>query len=342
MVSGNYVPGSVYFYAPNKGAPVFFALAFALSGSYHAYQCVRYKSWRLTGLYVFCAILFTVGFIIREMGAFDYEDLIKYIVSICLIYAAPPLLELGNYHIFGRILYYAPYHLPIHPGRVLTTFAFVSFIIEVLNGNGVAYSVNQSLSASQQATGRALLKAALLIQLGVIALFLLLAATFHRRCLRGGLRNQNLLSALYTLYASTALLTVRTVFRVAEYWSIAQHDFWSPHGIDPNSLSPAIRYEWFFWVFESSLMLVNHLLLNVRHPRRYLPKSSKTYLALDGVTEVQGPGYKDGRSFWLTLVDPFDLWGLYKGRDNEARFWEQASEGGGKGPNAGRGDVEAQ
>jgi hypothetical protein len=34
------VPGSVYFYAPNKGAPVFFALAFALSGSYHIYQCV--------------------------------------------------------------------------------------------------------------------------------------------------------------------------------------------------------------------------------------------------------------------------------------------------------------
>jgi hypothetical protein len=206
----------------------------------------------------------------------------------------------------------------------------------------VAYSVNQSLSASQQATGRALLKAALLIQLGVIALFLLLAATFHRRCLRSGLRNKNLLSALYTLYASTALLTVRTVFRVAEYWSIAQHDFWSPDGIDPNSLSPAIRYEWFFWVFESTLMLVNHVLLNVRHPRRYLPKSTKTYLALDGVGEVQGPGYKDGRSFWLTLVDPFDLWGLYKGKDKETRFWEHAGEGSGKGPKAGHGDVEAQ
>jgi hypothetical protein len=49
----------------------------------------HYKSWRLTGLYVFCAILFTVGFIIREMGAFDYKDLIKYIVSTCLIYSAP-------------------------------------------------------------------------------------------------------------------------------------------------------------------------------------------------------------------------------------------------------------
>ncbi|KAH6614725.1 hypothetical protein B0J18DRAFT_306392 [Chaetomium sp. MPI-SDFR-AT-0129] len=332
MESGEYVKGSVYFYAPNKGAPVFFAIAFALSGAYHTYQTIHYKSWRLTGLYVFCALLFTVGFVIRELGAFDYEDLIKFIISTCLIYAAPPLLELSNYNVLGRILYYAPYHSPIHPGRVISTFAFISFVIEVLNGNGVAYSANQSLAASQQDLGRNLLKTALVLQLVVLALFVLLAATFHRRCLRAGLRNPNLLNALYTLYASTALLTVRTIFRVAEYWSISQHDFWKPGGIDVNTLSPALRYEWFFWVFECSLMLVNHVLMNVRHPRKYLPQSTKTYLSLeDGVTEVRGPGYKDGRPFVVTLLDPFDIWGLVKGKgkEKEKQFWE-------------RGDVESQ
>lgn len=34
-------------------------------------------------------MLFTGGFITRELGAFDYGDLIKYIVSLCLTYAAP-------------------------------------------------------------------------------------------------------------------------------------------------------------------------------------------------------------------------------------------------------------
>ncbi|KAH6844840.1 hypothetical protein B0I37DRAFT_378450 [Chaetomium sp. MPI-CAGE-AT-0009] len=260
------------------------------------------------------------------MGAFDYDDLIKYIISTCLIYAAPPLLELANYNVLGRILYYAPYHSPIHPGRVISTFAFISLVIEILNGNGVAYSVNQSLTASQQETGRSLLKAALAMQLGVLALFTLLAGVFHRRCVRAGLRHPNLLNALYTLYASTALLAVRTVFRVAEYWTIAQHDFWRPGGIDPATLSPAIRYEWFFWVFEAALMLLNHVLMNARHPRRYLPQSARTYLALDGVTEVTGPGYKDGRPFLVTLVDPFDLWGVVRGREKETRFWE-AGEG---------------
>ena len=86
---GRYVEGSVWFYAPNKGAPVFFAVAFMASGLVHVWQAVRYKCWRLTGLYVFCSALFTAGFIAREIGAFHYDNLIVYIVSICLVYAAP-------------------------------------------------------------------------------------------------------------------------------------------------------------------------------------------------------------------------------------------------------------
>ena len=289
-------------------------------------HCSHYKSWRLTGLYVFCAVLFTAGFVVRELGAFDYSNLIKYIVSTCLIYSAPPLLELANYHILSRILFLAPYHSPIHPGRVISTFAFISCIVEALNGNGVAYAANQSLSPSRQATGRALLKAALVIQLAVLACFLLLAISFHRRCVHAKLTHKGLHAALRTLYLSTALLSARTVYRVVEYWSIADHDWWRP-GTSPADIAPVVRYEWFFWVWEASLMLANQVLMNVRHPRRFLPASAKVYLAEeDGVTEVRGPGYKDGRKFWVTVVDPFDLWGLVRGGDKERRFWEGQGE----------------
>lgn len=326
MESGEYVPGSVYFYAPNKGAAIFFAIAFAFSGFYHIYQCIHYKSWRLTGLYVFCAVLFAGGFVVRAWGAFDYTNLVKYIVSVCLIYGAPPLLELANYNILGRILYYAPYHSPIHPGRVITTFAFISAVIEALNGNGVSLTANQSLAPWRQDIGRALLKASLLIQVFVITLFILLAAIFHHRCYKSGMRNAKLYNPLYTLYISTALLFARTIFRVVEYWSIAEHDYWKP-GFDPKSLSPAIRYESFFYVFEAMLMLINHVLLNVRHPRMWLPKSTKTYLSrADGVTEIDGPGYKDGRPFWVTLVDPFDVHGLLGGRKKGGDFWDGDGE----------------
>ena len=49
----------------------------------------HYKSWRLTGLYVLCSLIFLVSFIFRELGAFHYDDLVIYIVSICLCFAAP-------------------------------------------------------------------------------------------------------------------------------------------------------------------------------------------------------------------------------------------------------------
>lgn len=164
----------------------------------------------------------------------------------------------------------------------------------------------------------------------MVALFLALAVTFHRRCHKAGIRNAKLTAVLRTLYASSVLITARTIYRIVEYFSLAQLHF-GP-GLDPMSFGPEVRYEWFFYVFEGSLMLANAYLWNFRHPRKYLPKSTKTYLARDGVTETIGPGYKDTRSFWKTLVDPFDLAGLIRGRDRETRFWEEEGvvEAGGK------------
>ena len=70
-------------------------------------------------------------------------------------------------------------------------------------------------------------------------------------------------------------------------------------------------------------MLVNSVLLNVFHPARFLPQSNKIYLARDGVTELEGPGWIDKRHFLLTIFDPFDLGGLIQGRDKkETAFWE--------------------
>lgn len=40
MEDGQYVDGSIWFYAPNKGAPVFFAVAFAISGGVHFWQAM--------------------------------------------------------------------------------------------------------------------------------------------------------------------------------------------------------------------------------------------------------------------------------------------------------------
>ncbi|KAK2677635.1 RTA-like protein [Fusarium oxysporum f. sp. vasinfectum] len=272
MSDGKYVDGSYWFYAPHKGAAIFFCLAFCCTGCFHIWQCI-------------------------------------------------PLLELQNYRILGRILYYVPYNSPIHPGRVLTTFGFISGIVEALNGWGASYSANQSLTDSEIEIGHALIKTSLLLQIVVAMLFITLAVTFHRRCVVAGITNERLYKPLWTLYTSMTLILVRTIYRIVEYFSVAELRY-GP-GFDPATISPIVRYEWFFYVFEAALMLCNLVMFNIRHPRRYLPKNNKIYLSTDGVTEIEGPGYKDPRKLWQTLMDPFDIQGLVTGRGRETdKFWE--------------------
>lgn len=169
------------------------------------------------------------------------------------------------------------------------------------------------------------MKASLIIQIAVILCFIAIAAVFHRRCALAGIgRARGVRQPLLTLYASVALLLVRTVYRIVEHFGLAGIDWWN---MDAAQISPVIRYEWFFYVFESVFMLVNMVMWNVRHPRRYLPADYKVYLARDGVTEITGKGFDDARPTWLTIVDPFDIGGMFakSGADTE---YERQRRGG--------------
>ena len=72
-------------------------------------------------------------------------------------------------------------------------------------------------------------------------------------------------------------------------------------------------------------MITNSVMYNFRHPASFLPSNNKIYLAEDGVTEIEGPGYEDSRNFIITILDPFDLIGLIKGRDKQ-KYWERQEE----------------
>ncbi len=75
-------------------------------------------------------------------------------------------------------------------------------------------------------------------------------------------------------------------------------------------------------------MATNSVLLNARHPMRHLPRDNKIYLAEDGHTEILGPGYEDPRHWWVTFLDPFNLWGMWKGKSLflGQKFWETHAE----------------
>lgn len=198
----------------------------------------------------------------------------------------------------------------------------VGVVIEAITGNGAALVANSEATEGKRKTGEGLLKAALILQLVLMAAFVALAARFHYNCSRGGVLNHKIKRALYVLYCSCTLITVRTIYRTVEYFSAASLNVYSG-----NQISPILKDEWFFWVFEAGVMYLNTILLNVCHPMQWLPRSNKIYLATNGVTEIEGPGYDDHRPVILTLIDPFDIVGLIKNKGRQEKYWEAGPVG---------------
>ena len=196
----------------------------------------------------------------------------------------------------------------MHPGRVVTTFLGLDTLVAVLTGAGAGRISNYS-DENQVRIGTALIKASLLLQLALFSCFISLEVLFHVRAKRANLMTPNVRTIIFILYGSSSCILVRNVYRTVETFE--------------GPLGNAQRHEVYFYIFEGFFMLVCSVLLNVLHPARFLPKSNKIYLSQDGQRELEGPGWEDKRNFFVTLLDPFDIGGLIKGKDKEhAKFWE--------------------
>lgn len=155
------------------------------------------------------------------------------------------------------------------------------------------------------------MRASLALQLILNVAFAALAGYFHYKCVRAGVGGaRGIKQPLLTLYVSVVLILARTVYRVVEHIAMEEVD-----RDNPTDLDPVVRDEWYFLVFEASLMLLNMFLWNARYPRRYLPADPRVYLSRDGRTELEGPGIKDPRGRAAKIFDPFDVMGMCRGRD---------------------------
>ncbi|KAK5124568.1 hypothetical protein LTR85_001785 [Meristemomyces frigidus] len=301
----NYVEGSVWFYQPDKIAPPIFAALFLASALFHAYQTWLYKSWKMTLLLPWGAALMVAGFAVREAGAYHIGNIKLLIASTVLLLSGPPVFAGANYFTLGRTLYYIPWLSPVHPGRVVTTFMGIDVIIENLISVGAAKFADSTNSPSERRTGVVLVKVGLIMQAVSFTGYVLLLAIWHIRVKRAGLLSKKLRSVVWMLYASSALITTRCIYRVVEFFE--------------GYTGEVYTHEVYFWVFDASVMLVDSVLLNVFHPGKYFPQKSKIYLAKDGETELKGPGWRDPRKWYWQVIDPFDVAGLFmKGRND---FW---------------------
>lgn len=263
------------------------------------------------------------GFVCRSISVYHVQNVNLFIAQFVLIIIGPPLYAASEYFILGRLMAYFPYHAPIHPGRVLSTFLILSAIVESLTANGAANSAGTGRSPSQVKSGLNCIKAALILQCFIEATFFSLVALLHHRCRKAGHFTNRVRPVFYILYITSAMMLVRCIVRVVEAFEAS--------GCVADKAKPycgAIdKHEVFLWVFEIANITLFVMLLALFHPGKYLPRSSEIFLdPRDTAIERVGPGFSkaDKRPLLVTILDPFNIYGILTGQGlAEVKFWDE-------------------
>ncbi|EMC96638.1 hypothetical protein BAUCODRAFT_34013 [Baudoinia panamericana UAMH 10762] len=314
---------SLYPYHPNIPASIFFTALLTLLAFAQIYQSFFRYQWKLFGTTMLWATsVWIAGFICRTISSYHQQNISLFIAQFVLVIMGPPLYAAAEYFILGRLIDYLPYHAPIHPGRVFSTFAFLSVCVETITANGASHAASPNQTLAQHKAGLTCIAVGLLLQACVEVVFLSLALTLYRRARRANTLPKRILPVFYVLGITSAMMLVRCIIRAIEAFETLSCNV---GGSDPYC-GYVSRHEWVFWIFETSNITLFVILLAIFHPGKYLPGNHKVFLdPTDRTTERLGPGFgkADKRSFIMTLIDPFNFSGIISGRGfAQQRFWE--------------------
>ena len=311
----------LYPYGPNQALPIVFAAIVSILAVIHFYQAFsRYKWYHFGTVLAWSSIVWISGLVCRAISVNLTDNVDLFIAQYVLILAGPVLYASSEYFVLGRLLAYLPYHTPIQPGRVLSTFLFLSAAVESLTAAGAALTVNKKQEDSSRTVGLKVVTAGLIIQAVLETSFLFLVALVEWRSRKGGQFIKNVKVTCYVLYTTSIMMLVRCLFRSIQGAQESQCAPQKPY------CSTVDRHEWFLWVFEVANITVLIAVMALFHPGRYLPRDSKVYLdPTDRRTERVGPGFVNAtdRSFVATLIDPFDVVGILSGAAGARidKFW---------------------
>lgn len=169
----------------------------------------------------------------------------------------------------------------------------VDLLIEILTGNATPKVANANASKGERLAGEYVIKVSLVMQACTFGACVLVLGVWHIRASQRALVTEKLRPLILALYASSALITSRCIYRIVEY-------FQGPDG-------EVCSHELYFWIFEAVFMLLKSEFLSIIHPALHLPQDNRVFLAMDGKTEVQGPGWKVSRKWYCHFADLFDL-----------------------------------
>lgn len=199
-----------------------------------------------------------------------------------------------------------PWASPIDPRRATQIFIFLDWLIGIFVAVGLSHIYNNSRSDVR--LGEGFSRVSLIMQIALYTLHLAVLGLWHPRVREAEVRRPLDRSCVTTLYACGVLVLIRCVYRAVEY-------FQGPMG-------KLALHEAYYYVFDALTIFGMLVLLNVLHPGKFFPEHSSIYLAIDGVSEVAGPGWSDGRKWGWAVVDPVGVIDWVKADKSRPEFWE--------------------
>ncbi|BCS23574.1 RTA1 domain-containing protein [Aspergillus puulaauensis] len=263
----------LYRYTPSQAAAGLFVALFSITTLYHAYQIGKARAWYFTAFAV-GGIFQIIGYICRIIAHNDKESIPVYSIQAILILLAPPLYAASIYMVLGRLItFLGAEHLSVVSVRWMTKIFVVGDVVAFLcqaAGGGVM----SSGTIENYELGEDITVGGLAVQLTFFSIFVVTCGIFHRRIRSNPTEQASALAArlrsktartwetvLYGLYIASALILVRSIFRLVEY-------------VQGNA-GYLISHEVFMYVFDGALMWLTMVVMNFAHPSMILVGSQK-------------------------------------------------------------------
>ena len=232
----------------------------------------------------------TIGCIGRILSSNDRYALSPYIMQTLLLLLGPALFAATIYMILGRLILLMRGERYSLVRRTWLTKIFVGGDVISFMMQGAGGGIMSS-GASGMKTGEKIIIGGLFVQILFFGLFFVTAILFQ---LRGKEYFTTLRSTvpwkkhLFSLYATSILILVRSVLRVIEY-------------IQGNA-GYLLRHEIFLYVFDAVLMFAVMFILNVSHPgdialllKDQRKEQLQEFEVVSGVSAERGVAEKGGR-----------------------------------------------
>ncbi|KAJ5106232.1 hypothetical protein N7456_002907 [Penicillium angulare] len=209
----------VWHYVPSIAAAVIFIILFGVVTTYHFWKLFKTKV-RFTIPFAIGGLFEVIGYAARVGASNNTGKLMPYIIQSIFVLLAPILFAAAVYMVLARIIRAAngEEYSPIRIQLITKIFVSCDIVTFFIQGGGAGLMAESSLTKM----GQDIVLAGLVLQIVTFVLFVVTAVTFARRM--GKAPTAATIQSdvpwkqhLYSLYTVSAMILIRSIFRVVEY-----------------------------------------------------------------------------------------------------------------------------